>query len=165
MKANEAVERKLKENERYVERLVRGLRQAIKKAGAKEFEFGTLHVAWNVGLIGEVFAKFGEGDKISVRELLRIIEVDLRNAIKVPLVDKLIDWYVKEYLCEEWDCCDEEDYVETDVDYERFSEEIDERAGIVKFSVDGDGEIEISAGVKDGEWGWISERVVLVPVM
>jgi len=69
MKANKAVERKLKENERYVERLVRGLKQAIK------------------------------------------------------------------------------------------------RAGIVKFSVDDDGEIEISAGFRDGEWGWISERVVLVPVV
>jgi len=165
MKADKAIEKKLKENERYVERLVRGLKQAIKRAGAKEFEFEEVDVAWNVGLIGKVFARFDEGDWISVSELQKIIEEDFRNAIKVPLVDKLIDWYVKEYLCEEWDCCDDEDYVETDINYEEFSEEIDERAGIVEYSVDGDGEIEISARFRDGEWGWISERVVLAPVV
>jgi len=165
MKADKAIEKKLRENERYVERLVRGLKRAVKKAGVKDFKFKTLYVAWNVGLIGKVFARFDEEERISVKELLRIIEVDLKNAIKVPLVDKLVDWYVKEYLCDVWDCCDDEDYVETDISYEEFSEEIDERAGIVEYSVDRDGWIEISARFKDGEWGWISERVVLVPVV
>jgi hypothetical protein len=165
MKANKAVERKVKENERRVERLVKGLRRVVKGAGVKEFEFREVDVVWNVGLIGKVFAKFDEGDRISVRELLRLVEVDLRNAIRVPLVDKLVEWYVEEYLCDEWDCCDEEDYVETDVDYEKFSEDIDERAGLVEYSVDRDGRIEISARYRDGEWGWIWEEVVLVPVV
>jgi hypothetical protein len=165
MKADKAMEKKLRENERYVEKLVRGLKRTVKKAGVEEFEFETLDVAWNVGLIGKVFARFDEGDKISAVELFKIIEVDFKNAIKVPLVDRLIDWYVKEYLCEEWDCCDEEDYAETDVVYREFSEEIDERAGIVDYHVGRNGEIEINAKFRDGEWGWISEEVVLVPVL
>jgi hypothetical protein len=165
MKASEAMERKVRENEKNVERLIRGLKQAVKGAGVKEFEFKEVDVAWNVGRIGEVFARFDEGERISVRELLKVVEVDLRNAIRVPLVDKLVEWYVEEYLCDEWDCCDEEDYVETDVDYEKFSEDIDERAGVVEFSVGRDEVIEISARFRDEEWGWISERVVLAPVV
>lgn len=73
MRADKAMERKLRENERYVEKMIRDLERAVKRTGAKEFEFESVEVHWDIGIIGGVFADFEEGDRISTEELLKYI--------------------------------------------------------------------------------------------
>lgn len=88
----------------------------------------------------------------------------MKETVEVPLVYELKD-YMKDYLRSEYRCYDEDDYVETDVDYEEFSEAIDEMAGMVDYTIYKDGKIVISASYLHNQYGWIDEAVVLVPVV